>query len=80
MVESEMVELERDLVYTLLRGRDVAKWSAQFSILYLDSTFTRSGSEGIPRIRHATLEPKSFYTYITDLLGSSGLVRRYFTH
>ena len=80
-VESLTVDIETDLVYPLLRGRDVGRWTAEPSAQILVTHLATEGLRAIPETDMARQYPRTLAflkTFEKTLLGS-GLIRRYFT-
>jgi SAM-dependent methyltransferase len=79
-VEFTQAAIESDLLYPLLRGRDVERWRAEPSahIIMAQDPKTRSG---IPVERMKREYPKAFsyLSRVEDLLKSRAAYRRYFT-
>jgi hypothetical protein len=79
-VENVQSAIEPDLVYPLLRGQDVKRWSAVPSAHILVTHLQEAGLRAIPESQMAVEWPKT-YSYLRrfeDLLRQSGIYRRYF--
>ena len=80
-VESLTVDIEADLVYPLLRGRDVARWIAEPSAHILVTHLSGDGLRAIPEndMTHQYPRTLAFLKNFEKTLLGSGLIRRYFT-
>ena len=79
-VENIQSAIEPDLVYPLLRGQDVKRWSAAPSVHILVPHLPTAGLKAIPESQMAVEWPKA-YSYLRrfeSLLRQSGIYRRYF--
>jgi SAM-dependent methyltransferase len=73
--------IEPDLLYPLLRGRDVRRWKAQPSAWILITHLPGMGLKAIPEKEMQTDYPRT-YGYLKrfePILRSSGIFKRYFT-
>jgi hypothetical protein len=79
-IDDIQVALEPDLIYPLLRGQDVQRWSATPSAHILVTHLPDAGLKAIPESRMAVEWPKTYayLRYFEELLRQSGIYRRYF--
>ena len=80
-VESLTVDLEADLVYPLLRGRDVRRWTAEPSAHILLTHLPGNRLKAIPQQDMERLYPRTF-SYLKRFektLLRTGLIRRFYT-
>ena len=79
-VENVQSAIEPDLVYPLLRGQDVKRWSAMSSVYILVTHLPGAGLKAIPESQMAVERPRtySYLRHFEDLLRQSGIYRRYF--